>query len=159
MYLPRKWAQTGLVTDQEHVIRVRAPRTPMRRLIITLLDEADKPRPDVAYVLTVGEASFDAKTNANGRIDHYIPVDQDTGTLQADRQKITLHLNQLESIETDIGVQKRLNNLGYDCGLATGEMNGATADALRDFQSRHELEVNGECTPPTRAKLKEVYGH
>lgn len=158
VYLPRTWSVAGLATDLDHTIRVRAPRSRTRRLIVALLDDQDQPRPNIPYALEVGEARFEARTDPRGRIDHYIPVGHAEGCLTADGRQITLLLNQLEPVEEVIGAQKRLNNLGYDAG-PEGELNKQTARAVREFQERHNLESTGELTAETRARLKDVYGH
>lgn len=50
-------------------------------------------------------------------------------------------------------LQKKLNELGYNCGTADGEFGGVTDTAVRKFQSAKGLSVDGEVGPKTWAAL------
>lgn len=128
-------------------------------LVLRLLDDDDQPRPDVHYILKVGGVVFSKKTNSAGVIFHFIPPDSTQGTLEFDEQKVTLSIAPLPPVETLAGLQIRLNNLGYDCGPQSSQMNDKIRDSIREFQANHKLTVDGEPSQPTENKLKEVYGH
>lgn len=58
-------------------------------------------------------------------------------------------------------LQERLKELGYYTGNITGTFNAATETALKDFQTKSRLEVDGVCGPATRTALygvTPVYG-
>ena len=50
-------------------------------------------------------------------------------------------------------VQERLNELGYDCGVADGIKGSQTEQAIKDFQSDKGLEADGIVGPATRSAL------
>jgi peptidoglycan hydrolase-like protein with peptidoglycan-binding domain len=54
-----------------------------------------------------------------------------------------------------IGVQKRLNNLGYYCGDPDGTMNDSTREALRAFQLRFSLPQTGVADDATKELLRQ----
>jgi len=52
-------------------------------------------------------------------------------------------------------VRQRLENLGYVVESADdGKM---PADALKEFQEKHDLQTTGELDGPTKAKLSELH--
>ncbi len=52
-------------------------------------------------------------------------------------------------------LQRRLNDLGYNCGSVDGNFGGATERAVIQFQAAMGLAVDGVVGPATRAKLNE----
>lgn len=56
------------------------------------------------------------------------------------------------------GLQGRLRHLGYAVGPADGNLDPRAEEALRAFQTEHELEVTGELDPATQDKLRELTG-
>ena len=54
------------------------------------------------------------------------------------------------------GAQQRLANLGLYGGLAHGEIDHATREAIRRFQRLHELAETGELDDDTRGKIADV---
>lgn len=131
----------------------------LQRLLITLLDLEERPRPGVPYLLTVDGMEFDTVTNDAGQIDHFLPLASQQGTLFIEGQEYLININTLPPLNTLAGVQGRLNNLGFDCGSPTGTMNPDTKKALTHFQQQHGLKVTGDVTPETEEKLKSIYGH
>ncbi len=67
-------------------------------------------------------------------------------------------LTSIPSVEEPKGLQIRLNNLGFFCGEADGEMGKRTRVAVRSFQQRYGLLAHGESDEATRKKVSEVYG-
>jgi peptidoglycan hydrolase-like protein with peptidoglycan-binding domain len=55
------------------------------------------------------------------------------------------------------GVQARLNNLGYNTGPVDGIQGPRTTEAIREFQEKYGLKVDGVVGPITRGKLVEVH--
>lgn len=51
-------------------------------------------------------------------------------------------------------VQERLNELGYDCGVADGIKGTQTEQAIKDFQIAKGLEADGIVGPTTRSALE-----
>ena len=50
-------------------------------------------------------------------------------------------------------IQNALNALGYQAGTPDGIMSSATAQSIRDYQSKNKLEVTGTVTPSLIEKL------
>ena len=58
------------------------------------------------------------------------------------------------SIDRQIqAIQNALNALGYQAGTPDGIMSSATAQSIRDYQSKNKLEVTGTVTPSLIEKL------
>jgi len=55
-----------------------------------------------------------------------------------------------EDVET---AQRTLQARGFDPGLFTGTVTPATSHAVRQFQSKNHLKVNGQFDAPTQAAL------
>lgn len=50
-------------------------------------------------------------------------------------------------------VQERLNELGYDCGIADGIKGAQTEQAIKDFQCAKSLDADGIVGPATKSAL------
>lgn len=65
-----------------------------------------------------------------------------------------LYLKSPEMYGEDVrSVQKRLNNLGYNCGTANAYFGPNTKNAVIEFQKRNGLEADGSVGPLTWSKL------
>jgi hypothetical protein len=106
-----------------------------------------------------GRGDQTGTTDGDGVLRVFIPPDASSGklTIGPDEQVYELDFGKLQPIDTIEGVQARLNNLGYPCGPANGEMNDETRTALERFQRRFLLEPTGEIDDATREKLVEVH--
>lgn len=148
-------------TTQRHKFVVR---TSSRRLRIVLLDYDRAPLRDDAYTLWLNDAPIaEDTTDADGRLDHAIPLGASQLVLECSIGNFTLNVGALNPLEDvpDSGVsgaQARLNNLGFDAGPVDGNLGPKTADALRRFQDLHGLQVNGALDAPTKAALKQAHG-
>lgn len=129
---------------------------------LTMADANGEPYANKRYKLTVGEEAFEGETAANGLLEQAVPPDAKKAELLfwADPAKpplkYTLDLGRLDPIDTDTGVQARLNSLGYHSGDVDGELDDAFADALRNFQEDHDLPLTGTIDEDTRGKLREL---
>jgi hypothetical protein len=118
--------------------------------------DGDAPRQNQDFLLTIGAQSFHGKTDASGILKHTLPA----GTREAllvigpDRRELLIRFGELDPETELIGVQKRLNNLGYVCGEADGTLTDQTRDALRAFQRRFALPQTGEADDATKALLQ-----
>jgi peptidoglycan hydrolase-like protein with peptidoglycan-binding domain len=128
------------------------------RLVLRLLDPDRNPRAGVEYVLVVGSDTFAKQTNANGIIDHLVSSSALTGTLHVDGSEFTLDVRALAASQTLLGVQQRLNNLGYDPGPPDGQLTPQTQGAIRQFQSDVGLPTSGQADASTIAALRSTYG-
>ena len=127
-----------------------------------MLDEEDEPRADIEYVIDIDGDIYSSKTDADGWIRRPIPPNAKIGKLilreDGEEEEYDLNLGHLNPIDQDIGVQQRLNNLGFDCGQETGKPGSQTQEALKQFQKKYNLEKTGVPDDATRSKLEEVYG-
>jgi hypothetical protein len=143
-------------TEKEHKFVIKDDKIIFQT---TILDEDNKPRPDVPYTLKVDKIKFEGKTDSNGLIKHPIPKNAEEAFLEIDDQIIEIQLGYLDPIETVMGLQARLYNLGYEPGEVDGIYGEKTTKAVKTFQEDYPpLVVDGICGPKTRHKLKELYG-
>jgi hypothetical protein len=117
--------------------------------------QADEPRAGESFTLTVDGVKHEGATSGEGLIEVPIPADARKATLVvgSDEERQFL-LGRLPPITEIAGVQARLNNLGFDCGGVSGELDDQTRDALRAFQERIGLLAEGEPDEETRADLE-----
>lgn len=146
----------------EHKFKVKLPAALVR---IVVQDDAGAALADRKYKLTVGAATFEGKTPADGKIEHPIEADATAGTLELwlkegdgiEGLKVDLELGSLEHESKDRACQARLLNLGFECGGTGGTLDDATKDALRGFQKKNSLTVNGNLDAATRDKLRTAH--
>jgi hypothetical protein len=117
-----------------------------------------KARAGEDYVLQIGELMKRGKTDGGGKIEVDIPATARNGTLsfKEGKERYQLILGGLDPVDEVSGVQQRLNNLGFRCGQC-GQLDESTKQALRKFQTTHELPVTGEADGATKAKLKSFF--
>lgn len=125
-----------------------------------VLYSGGEPRKEQDYVLEIEGKIKRGKTGSDGSVEFVIPGNAQTGkiTVGPDREEFVLELGAMDPIDALSGVQARLNNLGYDCEGADGEMTPQTTESIRRFQKDKGLKETGEVDDETRAKLKEVHG-
>ena len=124
---------------------------------LRLLEEGE-PRRNVAYTLQVDDLTLRGTTNGEGKLEHEIPADATSAVLTTAEDSYSFQLGGLDPVDEISGLQHRLQNLGYLAESADGELNDSTKAALRDFQQKYNLPVNGELTEATKSKLLEIHG-
>ncbi|MDH4267528.1 MAG: peptidoglycan-binding protein [Deltaproteobacteria bacterium] len=146
-------------TEQRH--RFKKKGVP-EKLQIRLLDEQDKPRSNLEYVIDIDGTLYKGFTNGDGWVRWPIPPNAQKGklTIKGNREKeeYELRLGHLDPIDQNSGVQQRLKNLGFECGQVDGVVGPQTQEAIRAFQAKHKLEETGELNEATREKLKSEHG-
>ena len=124
---------------------------------LQLLD-GDRPIAGVPYVLAVSDQRLPGTTDGQGILRHYVPNAASKGWIEYTENgkatRLELNFGCLDPITEIVGVQKRLNNLGFPCGEPDGTLNSATSAALLLFQFRAELEPTGVLDEVTREKLR-----
>lgn len=121
-----------------------------------------EPRRDAPYILVVDGVVHSGNTDDNGCLEIPIRPGATTGklTIGADplcQQVFDLDLGAMDPITETVGIQKRLQNLGFLCD-ATGELDDATSAAIAHFQENYSLEPTGELDQTTIDQLKSAYG-
>jgi len=163
VYIPDlKLAQIDKPTDKQHQFVLKRDKTFLR---IVVADEEGKPYRQSDYLLTIDDDSYQGKTDGQGMLEQEIGPQADSGVLTvwfpgAPRRHCVwnLSIGHLDPINRISGIQARLNNLGYNSGPVDGIRGPITTAAVKEFQTKHKLAVDGIPGPKTQGKLKEVYG-
>jgi hypothetical protein len=157
VYVPdRRDDSRACETGRRHVFRRRAVPMLFR---VQLLDGRE-PRAGLPYVLEVDGARLEGKTDAEGRIERYVPNKARHGRLVVDggAVDVALDFGHMDPVDTPAGVRKRLVNLGYaldDAADDTGD--AAMRAALRLFQQSVGLAPTGDPDDDTRAMLERCH--
>ncbi len=149
--------QESGATEQRHRFKVKGVPS---KLILILKDEEDNPRANVNYTLEVDDQLFQGKTDGKGKLEQSIPPGAKKGrlTIEDGPEEYSLQLGKIDPITEMTGIQARLNNLGFYLGPVDGKMNPETTEAIKIFQRKHGLKVNGEADQATRDKLLNEHG-
>lgn len=130
------------------------------RLRVRLIDASGKPIAGARYECSWPDHRKDGQTGNDGEIDRSLPrgVDRVRLFLPEFNYVWMLDIGHLDPVECPSGVQARLANLGFDAGPIDGREGPVLEAAVRAFQEKHGLVVDGVAGPRTQAKLKDVYG-
>ena len=131
-----------------------------------LNDPSGKPYANLNWELKVGDRIFKGTTDAKGTVKQKVPANAHEGelTLLLDAKgehKLSwvVEIGGVDPIDSDAGVQGRLNNLGYHTGDDDkGTVGAGTQSAIRNFQNDHGLEMTGQIDDATRRRLKQEHG-
>lgn len=145
-------------TDQLNPFQLGLEPTFLR---IRVLDD-DTPMAGRPFTLTVGGVTTTGVVTADGTVQAQISATATSGFLTvgagSEPLQIKLNLGKLDPVENNKGVQQRLNNLGFDCGGIDGIIGPRTRGAIRNFQGKNGLNIDGKLSPETRALLKSQHG-
>jgi hypothetical protein len=148
----------NVAPDQRHKFRRKGVPARFR---IQLYDFGE-PRANQVFTLVVDKTTtIEGTSDGDGVVEATLPPSAQTGrlTIGEDEFEVELAFGRLDPLSEISGVQQRLTNLGYDCGVADGELNERTRGALRAFQLAQEehLTVSGELDDATRERLGELH--
>jgi Putative peptidoglycan binding domain/LysM domain len=117
------------------------------------------PRANQSYTLTVDGVQYTGTSDSQGIVEQFVPALSKTGELVIgeDNFRIPLLFGDLDPSSELTGIQKRLNNMGYDCGDAGGELNEQTQSALTRFQREHGLPEGGEADSATIQLIEKIH--
>ena len=117
--------------------------------------DAGKARANQKYQLDVDGAVVRGCTDGKGILEEFVPPAAVSVQLimEAAGAEFLLEFGQMDPADSISGVQKRLANLGIYGGSFSGELDEATRAAIRDFQARYKLTVNGEADAATQKNL------
>lgn len=138
-------------TEQRHKFRLKG--VPAKIKIRLCID--DQPRAHEPYILYVDDIEVcQGNTDGDGYIRAAIPPHAQKGRIlvgSGDEQDVFVFLlGTVDPLETDEGIRGRLHNMGYDVSDLT--------EAIRNFQSKENLNITGTADAPTLARLKERFG-
>jgi N-acetylmuramoyl-L-alanine amidase len=137
-------------SDNQHQFKKKDERTHIK--IRLLLD--DEPRAGLDYELQIAGQTINGTTDGAGCLNEVIPPHATDGVLivgsGTTREIIKLGLGTLDPIDTEEGVRKRLDALGYDVQDLEA--------ACRAFRSKESMDPGGGIDDDLRSKLKEKFG-
>jgi hypothetical protein len=149
-------------TANNHTFVVKRDRLKLR---IVLEDQYEKPVAGAKCKVTIDAEDKDLTTDGKGKFELNIPLKAQSGAMVIDSNEtpydgefFSLHIGELDPVETLSGQQARLDNLGYFPGSSDREDDPVFLSAVEEFQCEHELAVDGKIGPKTQAKLKQVHG-
>lgn len=119
------------------------------------LFDIEVPRASQDYKLIVDGTVITGVTDAQGVLEEFVDPAARNGRIIVGPDQFTVELSfgHMDPHDEIPGIQKRLNNLGFDCGEPTSELNSRTQAALRQFQSRFDLPITGRPDEATIQKL------
>ncbi len=131
------------------------------KIRLTMLDQ---PRANEDYILIIDGVIKSGKTDGNGMIQADIPNDAKGGVLklQNGKEQIPISIGRLDPTDSADGVRQRLKALGFEDTPdpnpdPTQPDDGMPRGALKAFQTKYKLTVNGQLDAPTKAKLQELH--
>ena len=139
------------VTEQLHKFVKKG--TPAKfRLVV---EQFKVPLANRRYILEIDGKVFEGTTDDKGLLEVGIDPAARGGRLQMpdDGLECALALGHLDPLDELIGIQQRLQNLGFYFSEADGKDNEETRVAIADFQASVSLDATGELDDATRAKL------
>lgn len=152
----------GCATGKTHVFRRKpVPAT----LTLYVQDETGAPFAGKKYELSIDDDTLSGTTGDDGKIEAKIRPASRNGSLTVWLEEpslpnpwvVELRLGELLPIQSTLGVQQRLSNLGLYIGELDGEAGNGTLAAVAAFQTTLGLTVSGEIDQATRDKLVEIH--
>lgn len=113
-----------------------------------------------SYVIEGLGEPIDGTTDGDGKLTITAPVTAKMARVRFKNRGrgFSVLLGEMDPITEPSGVQIRLAQLGYMKGTPSGELDEATAAALRAFQEAKGLARTGAMDAPTLDALKDAYG-
>ncbi len=160
---PKRQKVVSLKTGQQHKFKVHRVELHLR---LVFQDWNLKPIASAKGKIAVGGEPREVTTDGKGQVELVIPVEAEVGSIvfPALQIELPIRVGHLDPPDTPSGMVARLNNLGYDAGLAEKAGPGDKVDerrlhsAIEEFQCDHGLKVDGVAGPVTRNKLRDVHG-
>ncbi|MEW5977115.1 MAG: peptidoglycan-binding domain-containing protein [Acidobacteriota bacterium] len=145
-------------TEQTHRFELASEPVFLRVQVL----KRDEPLAGKPFTLTVEKLVIEDVTGPDGTIEVEVPPTATTAFLKIgageDLFQMRLKLGGLHPVETATGAQQRLQNLGFDCGPIDGLIGPRTRGAIRNFQAKFGLKLDGKLTPETRDQLRHQHG-
>lgn len=122
--------------------------------------EEGEPLAGEPYVLEIDGDTYPGTLDPQGRLRHPISPCAKRAVIrigEKDPREYDIDLGEMDPCDTVSGLQRRLQNLGYDPGRIDGELDDATRSAIRRFQIAQKLPATGEPDEATREALKRYH--
>lgn len=121
--------------------------------------DADRAVADVEYKVKIGAHVSQGKTTADGKVRVSMPANGMAEVEMLGTTYLLMNVGALEAKNTTLGVQRRLQGLGYELGRADGAVGIKTGIALLQFQADNALDTQGDVAhADTQEKLKNQFG-
>ena len=144
-------------TDLRHTFRRKGVPAVLRLQLM----ELDEPLATLPYVASFGTQEVRGTTDAEGKVEIYLPPDTPKVTLEVgegeDVRIYEVNPRKLEPVHQVEGLQARLANLGYYSGPINGDFDDATSAALAGFQKDQDLDPSGEADEVTITMLRDLH--
>lgn len=151
----REQHEDGYARGGFHSFRVRRPPTQLR----LKMHRGRQALANLDFVLEVGNLTIQGTTGGEGEIDKVLPANATQGTLRLGDAEYVLQLNSLAPFSTELGLQQRLENLGFWCG---GDQPGAagvgTLAALNEWRTRQQLDATDAIAMEHMEALRDAHG-
>ncbi len=159
VFIPERTIKTAAAgTEKRHrFVRLGIPPRVKIRVNLEGCPLSGKP-----YRFRIEGETFSGNVDSDGYVE--IPVQSTArhGTLTVgegnEAMYIDMDLGALNPVDTIMGVQQRLSNLGMEPGLLDGQLGPNTRAALRRFQQLNGLEPTGNLDRQTSQKLRDAHG-
>ncbi len=152
VYIPNKVQKNEpAATGTHHTFELRSSR-----VFLNLAIHVDQePLANAEYDLLLGGAKIHGVTDSRGLLREEIETSVEFGKLvfQTPPMEWDLQIGCLDLVNKVTGIQQRLNNLGFACGKADGQIGPRTKAAIRQFQGNRNLKVTGAGNPEIEKEL------
>lgn len=149
--------EVGAATGLRHTFRRKGVPAVLRMQLL----EMNEPLAGLPYVLEFGTTKITGTTDAEGKLEAFVPPDMPQATLrvgEGESERVyEIAPRTLDPARDVKGIQARLANLGYHSGGVNGTLDAATTAAIKDFQRDHDLEATGEADEATALLLSDVH--
>ena len=150
VFIPEKSEkQHAGITEKRHRFRKKGVPAKLRLIV----EEQDIPLANTSYILEVDGKLYEGETDAQGLLEASIDPCAKRARLKIGGLDYELDLGAMDPLDEDIGVQARLQNLGFYDGDLDGEIGPETKQAIAGFQRAVGLEPTAELDGPTKQKL------
>lgn len=150
---PLREGSATVATGKLHRFRRRGVPPKLRVQLLRF----GEPRADEPFEIAIGGTTIQGRTDAEGKIDVFVPSTSTDGTIHVGGEEILVRANGLRPVDTDRGLVQRLRNLGFLGRDDAGDDPEALAAAVTAFQESEEMEVTGESDDATRERLRAVH--
>ena len=122
--------------------------------------DAERAVADVEFKIKIGAHVSQGKTAADGKVRISMPANGRAEIEMLGTTYLVTPVGALEAKGTTLGVQRRLQALGYELGRVDGVVGVKTSIAVLQFQAdNHPLEIGGDVGhADTQERLKTQFG-
>lgn len=167
IFIPvRELKKVSKGTEAEHVFKRKGEPSKIKMQLL----ELGNPRKDEEYILEVAGELKRGKTDAEGKIEHFIPGNARSAKLifKDGKEVHGLRLGSLDPSDLGEGVAQRLNNLGFKLPMrvkkgmkaaeafAADKVDKKVTNVIKAFQKEYDVEQTGKVDSKLIAKLDEL---